>query len=202
MGHPDLCDLRAQARTCLGDKTGGHYAPSRTSPAAMIAAGPVRIMSVPGPFQSTRCVPPGACDGDGGFSAAKCNHGGCRSAGSGAGGGGGADAALENADLDFVGADQSHEENVDLLWEIFVKADFFAELLPAARVRAKIRVVDHDDEMRIAHGDVDAVDDGLIGERDLHLAGSRERPCWRRCGTGCRWLRRWCRCVGRHRFRA
>ena len=51
-----------------------------------------------------------------------------------------------------------------------VKANLAAEFLPAASMRAKILIVHHDDEMRIAHGDLDTVDERFVRQRHLCLS--------------------------------
>src|ERR1039458_341680 len=93
----------------------------------------------------------------------------CAGTGSGAGGGGGANAALEDANLDFVGADHADKFDVGLLGKLWVEAKLAAEFLPAARVRAEILVVHDDDKVRVAHGDLNPVHDGLVREGYLGL---------------------------------
>src|SRR5580698_11169921 len=106
-----------------------------------------------GPLHALRTA--GSMDGDRRFPAAIRHNSGRGGAGPGAGRSGRANTAFEDANLHIVGADHTHEDDVRLPGKLPVKANLAAQFLPAASVRTKILVVHHDDEMRIAHRDLD-----------------------------------------------
>ena len=128
------------------------------SPRAMSAAGPVRNNSV-SRARPTRW-----------FARRRSDHGERRNATAqsqrrrggggtaGAGGGGGSDAALEDANFDFVFAHDAHKFHVGLVGKIAVGADFCADGLPGFAGNGEGRIVDQDHEVRIAGNDFNADD--------------------------------------------
>ncbi len=80
--------------------------------------------------------------------------------------------------------------NSTLVWlgNCWMGAEFPAKLGPAAAVGAEIFVVNDDDEVGIAHGNLHAVDERLVGKGDLggcdcgdaHARGDLDRSCLRR----------------------
>ena len=109
------------------------------------------------------CAPPGATTVKRRMATVQRNGRCRRGAGAGAGRGRRSHAALEDANLDFSWADDAQKFHIGLMRKIRMNADFRADLPPGRSGDSELRVVHHDDKMRIAGGDFDALDFKLIG---------------------------------------
>src|SRR6185437_3862835 len=105
------------------------------------------------------------------FDSLQCNGGSRGSTGASARGLSGANAALVDAELDLVRAQDTHKLHVRTKPEERIDGDLRAELLPAHAVAAEIIARHKRDEVRIAdihHGAVDRAADACNLDRALH----------------------------------